>query len=114
MHSEVRPYLMDLGSANGTYLNNERIETERYYELLEKASCIVQLCLVHVSVFACTTFACVQSKMTLCWPSLPILTTAEINIIKLALHNCRIWFALDTAPGSMCCFILRATIEQVD
>lgn len=41
MHSEVRPYLMDLGSANGTYLNNERIETERYYELLEKASCVV-------------------------------------------------------------------------
>ena len=38
MHSEVRPYLMDLGSANGTYLNNERIEKERYHELLEKAS----------------------------------------------------------------------------
>ena len=38
MHSDVRPYLMDLGSANGTYLNNERIETERYYELLEKVT----------------------------------------------------------------------------
>lgn len=36
MHSAVRPYLMDLGSANGTYLNNERIEGERYYELLER------------------------------------------------------------------------------
>lgn len=36
MHSGVRPYLMDLGSANGTYLNNERIEPERYYELLER------------------------------------------------------------------------------
>lgn len=36
MHSAVRPYLMDLGSANGTYLNNERIEAERYYELLER------------------------------------------------------------------------------
>lgn len=38
MHSAVRPYLMDLGSANGTYLNNERIEGERYYELLERVS----------------------------------------------------------------------------
>ena len=38
MHSGVRPYLMDLGSANGTYLNNERIQPERYYELLERVS----------------------------------------------------------------------------
>uniref|UniRef100_A0A5S6QNC7 FHA domain-containing protein n=1 Tax=Trichuris muris TaxID=70415 RepID=A0A5S6QNC7_TRIMR len=32
----VKPYLIDLGSANGTYLNDERIEPQRYYELLEK------------------------------------------------------------------------------
>lgn len=36
MHGAVRPYLMDLGSTNGTMLNGERIESERYYELLEK------------------------------------------------------------------------------
>ncbi|XP_056448653.1 smad nuclear-interacting protein 1 [Gadus chalcogrammus] len=32
----VKPYLLDLGSGNGTYLNNQRIEGQRYYELKEK------------------------------------------------------------------------------
>jgi FHA domain len=36
MHSAVRPYIMDLGSTNGTYLNNERVEPQRFYELLER------------------------------------------------------------------------------
>ena len=27
---------MDLGSTNGTFLNGERIDSQRYYELLEK------------------------------------------------------------------------------
>ena len=30
-----RPYIIDLQSANGTLLNNERIEAQRYIELRE-------------------------------------------------------------------------------
>ncbi|XP_028516728.1 smad nuclear interacting protein 1 [Exaiptasia diaphana] len=33
---KVKPYIIDLESANGTYLNNERIEPRRYYELKER------------------------------------------------------------------------------
>ncbi|TXG67748.1 hypothetical protein EZV62_009023 [Acer yangbiense] len=33
---QVRPYLMDLGSTNKTYLNEDPVEPQRYYELLEK------------------------------------------------------------------------------
>lgn len=36
MHASVRPYIMDLGSTNGTHVNGERIEASRYYELLEQ------------------------------------------------------------------------------
>ena len=32
----MKPYLLDLGSGNGTYLNNRRMEGQRYYELKEK------------------------------------------------------------------------------
>ncbi|XP_035018954.1 smad nuclear-interacting protein 1 [Hippoglossus stenolepis] len=32
----VRPYIIDLGSGNGTFLNNQRIDSQRYYELKEK------------------------------------------------------------------------------
>lgn len=33
---DARPYLIDLESANGTFLNAKKIEPRRYYELLEK------------------------------------------------------------------------------
>jgi len=34
--NRVLPYVIDLGSANGTFLNNTRMEPKRYYELKEK------------------------------------------------------------------------------
>jgi smad nuclear-interacting protein 1 len=32
----IKPYIIDLESTNGTYINNDRIESKRYYELKEK------------------------------------------------------------------------------
>ena len=32
---------MDLGSANGTYVNNNRIESQKYVQLLEKVKFVV-------------------------------------------------------------------------
>ncbi|XP_061193465.1 smad nuclear interacting protein 1-like [Saccostrea echinata] len=32
----VRPYIIDLGSANGTFVNNNQIEAQRFVELMEK------------------------------------------------------------------------------
>ncbi|XP_060524246.1 smad nuclear interacting protein 1 [Cylas formicarius] len=33
---KVRPYLIDLESANGTYINDKRMDPKKYYELMEK------------------------------------------------------------------------------
>eukprot|EP00467_Chlorarachnion_reptans_P005940 CAMPEP_0114510610 /NCGR_PEP_ID=MMETSP0109-20121206/13898_1 /TAXON_ID=29199 /ORGANISM="Chlorarachnion reptans, Strain CCCM449" /LENGTH=268 /DNA_ID=CAMNT_0001689967 /DNA_START=107 /DNA_END=913 /DNA_ORIENTATION=- len=33
---KICPYIMDLESSNGTFLNKKKIESKRYYELLEK------------------------------------------------------------------------------
>lgn len=32
----VRPYLLDMSSANGTFVNNKKIDSKKYVELLEK------------------------------------------------------------------------------
>lgn len=32
----VRPYIIDLESSNGTFVNNKKIEAKKYVELLEK------------------------------------------------------------------------------
>lgn len=36
LKKKVSPYIMDLGSTNGTFINDDRIESQRYYELKEK------------------------------------------------------------------------------
>lgn len=36
MGKRVRPYVIDLESSNGTYVNNVKIEPRTYVELLEK------------------------------------------------------------------------------
>ncbi|XVF77563.1 hypothetical protein PTKIN_Ptkin14bG0055000 [Pterospermum kingtungense] len=36
LSKEVRPYVMDLGSTNKTFINDNPIEPQRYYELFEK------------------------------------------------------------------------------
>lgn len=35
MGRRVVPYIIDLGSSNGTFLNNQKIDPQRYYELRE-------------------------------------------------------------------------------
>ena len=36
VNGKIKPYLMDLGSTNKTYLNGEELDDSRYYELKEK------------------------------------------------------------------------------
>ncbi|XP_074310975.1 uncharacterized protein LOC141646887 [Silene latifolia] len=36
MSKQIKPYLMDLGSTNKTFINDAAIEPQRYYELFEK------------------------------------------------------------------------------
>merc|ERR1712058_169182 len=37
----VQLYVMDLNSANGTFVNNNKIESQKYVQLLEKAPSII-------------------------------------------------------------------------
>ena len=37
----VQLYVMDLGSANGTFVNNNKIESQKYIQLLEKVEIIL-------------------------------------------------------------------------
>ena len=36
VNNKVKPYVIDLGSSNGTYLNNQKIDPQRYVKLREK------------------------------------------------------------------------------
>lgn len=42
-----RPYIIDLESANGTFLNNQRIDPRRFYELKEKVRIVLLLSLLY-------------------------------------------------------------------
>ena len=39
--NRVQLYVMDLNSANGTYVNNNKIESQKYIQLLEKVKRII-------------------------------------------------------------------------
>ena len=54
-------YLIDLASANGTYINDERVEAQRYYELKEKDS-IRFVCSLAASVSS-TGAKCLQVRL---------------------------------------------------
>ena len=42
-----RPYIIDLESANGTFLNNQRIDPRRFYELKEKVRIVLLLSVLY-------------------------------------------------------------------
>ena len=46
-----RPYIIDLNSTNGTYLNNQRIDPRRYYELKEKVVSLLNS--IHLFILFC-------------------------------------------------------------
>lgn len=50
---EICPYIMDLlKSTNGTFINNKRIEPQRYYEIREKDT--ISLEIAAANMFCCT------------------------------------------------------------
>ena len=43
-----RPYVIDLESSNGTFVNNNKIEPRRYVELKEKVKYLMRKCLLPI------------------------------------------------------------------
>ena len=53
-----RPYIIDLESTNGTYVNNKRIDAARYVELKEK----VNFCAVYLNSLSSQLLLAVANK----------------------------------------------------
>lgn len=64
----VRPYLMDLGSTNGTFINNERLDAQRFYEVLEKVrSCLPRKKGTPYSDVAAPSHAIAELQLSVCF-----------------------------------------------
>ena len=48
--SRVQLYVMDLNSANGTFVNNKKIESQKYIQLLEKVTPWIRTKLLHLII----------------------------------------------------------------
>ena len=75
----IKPYIIDLGSTNGTFVNNKQVEAQRYFELREK-----------VRIIGCEFF---HNKKTI--------------FVGIYL-TFRMLLSLDSVRGNMCCCTKRA------
>ena len=76
-----RPYIIDLDSINGTYLNNQRIEPRRFYELKEKVRILLLLLFQFIKKFN----TCIVPMLTI---PLSLRNAASYLLVN---HTTQIW-----------------------